>query len=83
MNLNVVKDVVRSKQSLASSDVEEHQQQQSLLDSDACKGIISDECASEKREWGWLNVRPKCLQWLNTSRWMLASVCMLTVFQGK
>lgn len=82
MNLNVVQDVIRSKQSLEASDQEEERQ----MIPDGASESSDDESESiddDERAWGWWNCRPRSLQWLNTSRWMLSIVCLLTVFQGR
>lgn len=81
MNLNVMQDVVRSKQSLEASDQEE--ERMIITDDSSGNFDVEIDGSDEERDWGWLNCRPTCLQWLNTSRWMLTIVCVLTIFQGR
>jgi len=82
MNLNVVQDVMRSKQSLEASDQEDERM---IVPDDSSVDFNVEivDGYEEERAWGWLRCRPRCLQWLNTSRWMLSIVCLLTIFQGK
>ena len=36
----------------------------------------------EEKAWGWQTFRPTCLQWLNSSRWLMAVLFFLTIIQG-
>ena len=80
MNLNAVSDIVRSKQSLEACTPEEHEGR--ILRVAHNKDSLHEFDFIEEKSWGWFSFRPRCLQWLNTSRWMLTIVCFVTIFQG-
>ncbi|XP_031548581.1 solute carrier organic anion transporter family member 4C1-like isoform X2 [Actinia tenebrosa] len=52
------------------------------------EGVRSDnqnDCflvQSEESTWGWFAFRPRCLQWLNSSRFLMAVLFFLTITQG-
>jgi hypothetical protein len=80
MNSSLKKGRSPSKETLNSLDREGHV---AILSNNNTTSDQSVVTLDEETAWGLLGVRPRCLQWLNTSRWMIVVLSLLTILQGR